>query len=96
MNEENKKEVLDDISKFKSIVSLKNLDSGKLLISSLEKEVAGGIERIVANYKTMGHIELVANISKIEANLTLLKVMKYADKNLEMAQEEYTNLLTKV
>lgn len=86
-------EVQDDISKYKSIVSLQNLDGGKLLVDSLEKSVSGGVENILAAYKTVQHTELIALISKLDANLSLLKVLTRADANLALAQEEYRRIL---
>ena len=93
MNKYSVEEVSEDIAKYKSISSLCNLDGGKILIDSLESDVRSSIENIISGYKKLNHIEIIALVAKLEANLNLLKVLTRADKNLEFAQEEYKKML---
>ena len=93
MNNEFVKEVESDIDKYKSISSLKNLDGGKLLVRSLESDVASSVNILLGSYKSANHVELLSIIAKLDSNLSLLRVLVNSDKNLELATEELTRIL---
>lgn len=91
--DEQKKEIEEDIGQYKSIESLANLEGGKILITSLGKDIVSGIEIILSTYKQASHIELLAVIAKLQSDLGIYRVLKRAGRNKKMAQEELQKLL---
>ncbi len=88
-----KKEIQQDIEKYASINALAGLEGGKILVKSLKSDVLSSINFLTGNYKTVPEIELRASIAKLEANLSLYRVITRAEKNKLMAIEELENIL---
>lgn len=86
-------EVQDDIKLFASIEALGNLEGGKKLIDTLEKDVVSSVDTLVSMYKTAQDIEIRTVIAELSSKLSLLRVLNRSGKNKEMAQDELKKIL---
>ena len=86
-------EVQDDIKLFSSIEALGNLEGGKKLIDTLEKDVVSSVDTLVSMYKTAQDIEIRTVIAELSSKLSLLRVLNRSGKNKEMAQDELKKIL---
>jgi hypothetical protein len=86
-------EVQDDIKLFASIEALGNLEGGKKLIDTLEKDVVSSVDTLVSTYKTAQDIEIRTVIAELSSKLSLLRVLNRSGKNKEMAQDELKKIL---
>ena len=69
--------------KFLAIKLLAETDGGKLITSSLLKDITASIERLSTDYKTATHIELVRHCADLNSRLSLYRVLTRAEKNLD-------------
>lgn len=82
-----KKEVLEDIKKYKAIQAILTQEGGEILINTAYKEVKNNIDVLANIYKTASHAELVTACATLKANLDLLRVFRNAKTNQELAEE---------
>jgi response regulator of citrate/malate metabolism len=92
MSDQAKKEILDDIDKFKSIEVLNHTDGGKILVNTIFKDVVNTVDTLAVIYKTATLPELQAHCASLQSNLALLKVFKNAKKQVELAEEALKSL----
>jgi hypothetical protein len=82
-----KKEVLDDIEKYKSIQAILNQEGGKILQDTAYRDVKNSIDILAQSYKTASHADLVTLCATLKASLDLLRVFRNAKTNQELAEE---------
>lgn len=82
-----KEEIIQDIGNYKALEVVANSDGGELLIQSLNKDIVNSIEWLVSNFKEATHNELVSHIAIIKSNMGILRTLKNAKTNVELAEE---------
>lgn len=87
-----KKEILDDIGKYKAIEALLNFEGGKLLVETAHKDIVNSMDLLASSYKTATHADLIALCANLKANLDMLRVFKNAKTNRELAEEALKSL----
>lgn len=93
MNEENK-ELLEDLGKYKALDSLRDSDGGKLVIETLRKSIASEVSALVFGYKEMPEMELRARLAKVSAYVPLVQTLLRAKTNKEDLEKELEQSLT--
>jgi hypothetical protein len=88
-----KEEIKKDIKKFASLDVVASTAGGKLLVSSLQKDITSCVDELSSKYKTASHIEIIAICAKLSEKITLLRVLNKAKKLKKIAQEELNFLL---
>jgi hypothetical protein len=88
-----KEEVKSDIQKFSAIEAVSNTAGGKIIITSLERDLTSVIDELSSKYKTATRDELVSICASLSAKLALLRAFKKAKKLKKLAQEELKFLL---
>jgi hypothetical protein len=81
------KEALSDIDKYQSLLTLKNVEGGKLLLDVLRKDAVTDVDSLLSKYKESSHIEIIGIISSLDAKLQILRLINRSKSNLEGAQE---------
>ena len=89
-----KDEVKTDIQKFSAIDAISNTIGGKIIITSLQKDVVFSIDELISKYKTISHIEMIALCARLSERITLLRVLNKAKKLKKLAQEEMKFLIS--
>ncbi len=89
------KAILEDISKFESLSTLKNLEGGKSLILLLRTDVAAAVDTLASSYQKASDVELRGMCARLEARLGVLRLIMRAKKNKELT-DEYLDELLKV
>lgn len=89
-----KEEIKKDIKRFSSISAILGTDGGKLLVSSLQKDIISSIDELIGKYKTSTHTEIIANCARLSERLTLLRTLNRAKKNKKLATEELSFVLS--
>ncbi|MCG3219606.1 MAG: hypothetical protein KAR35_11380 [Candidatus Heimdallarchaeota archaeon] len=87
MNKEEKKEIQDDISRFRSIETMANSNGGKIILKEIKSDVVSTIDQLSTRYGELTHIELIALCAGLKEKLTMMRVMKNAKENKAMAIE---------
>lgn len=82
----NKKEVEEDIGKYKALQVVVESEGGEILIQSLNKDIINTIDWLSSNYKTASHSDLIARCALISSHLGVLRTLKNASKNIELAE----------
>jgi hypothetical protein len=88
-----KEEVKKDIKKYSAIDAVSSTPGGKVLVTSLKKDITSTIDELTSKYKTSSHIEMIALCATLHARLTLLRVLNRAKKVKKLAQEELEFIL---
>lgn len=83
-----KDEVKKDVQKFSAIDAIKDTIGGKIIITSLQKDVVSSVDELMSKYKTLNHIEMIALCARLAERLTLLRVLNKAKNLKRLAQEE--------
>lgn len=78
--------ILDDLETYASLESLQNTEGGKLLIKTLTADVYATIDALAMSYKKATHAELQALCATLQVNLDVLRSIKNARKNKELAR----------
>jgi len=86
-------EVKKDIKKYSAIDAISNSEGGKIVISSLQKDVVSVIDEMISKYKVASHTELISLCATLSARLTLLRVLNRSKKLKKVALEELDFLL---
>src|ERR1035437_3447150 len=89
----NKELVQDDIGKASALEAVKNSEGGKILLSSLQKDILFCIDKITHDYPTLSHIDLIANCAKFSERLSLFRAILRSSKNKKLSLEELDALL---
>lgn len=97
--EENKKldtpeiqEVKDDLGKFKALAALSNQEGGKILLEAQKSAITDSIELIMSLFRGEEML-LRCAVAKLIANLDLYRVLKRAEQNAKLTEEELSRLL---
>lgn len=86
-------DVKKDIRKYSSIDAVSNSEGGKIVVSSLQKDIVSVIDDLASKYKTSSHVELIALCATLQARLALLRVLVRSRKLKKIALEELDFLL---
>lgn len=86
-------DVKKDIRKYSSIDAVSNSEGGKIVVSSLQKDIVSVIDDLASKYKTASHVELIALCATLQARLALLRVLVRSRKLKKIALEELDFLL---
>jgi hypothetical protein len=89
MNTEQVEDIKKDIKRYKSIVSVLNLEGGKLLLKTIKKDVQDDIEGVISLYGAP-ELELRAKVAKLKADLALLQVLTRSKSQLKLAMDALT------
>ena len=93
MKEQEKKEELvelvDELDKAKSFLILKESEAGKYVTETLKSEKEDIIAELLANYKTLSHIEMIAKIANLEAISDLLNRILDSEEKVKILKQEY-------
>lgn len=86
-----KKEIEDDISRFKAIKALGDQEGGKILIAALESDIRSNIDTITT---LAGEDEMKIRIAivSLKKNLELLNTLKKAESLLDIAMDALKNV----
>lgn len=87
MNEE-QKDLLEDLGKYKALDSLSDSEGGKIIIGTLRTSIASEVSVLVSGYKEMPEQELRARLAKISAYVPLVQSLVRAKVNKENLEEE--------
>lgn len=88
-----KEEIQKDIQKHSAIESMSKTEGGRLVISSLEKDILNTINIINSSFKTITHSELISLCAKMSEKTLLYKLMIGAEKKKNIALEDLHNFL---
>lgn len=80
-------EIKKDIKKYGAIAAIANTDGGKILISSLKKDIISSINELTSGYKILSHIEIIAICARLSERLAVLKTINNSTNNKKFAQE---------
>lgn len=86
-------EVSDDVKAYAEIESIGNMEGGKKLIVSLEKDVVNSVDILLSIYRTGEEMEIRATLAKLASDLALLRVLNRARENKELAEQELKRIL---
>lgn len=89
----NKEEVIKDIRKYSSLEAVSTTPGGKILVTSLKKDIAAVIDELTSKYKTSNHTEMIALCATLHARLSLLRVLNRSKRLKKLAQEELDLIL---
>ena len=89
-----KDEVKEDIKKYSAIDAVSSTPGGKIVVTSLKKDITSAIDELTSKYKTLNHTEMIALCATLHARLSLLRVLNRAKKLKKLAQEELEFILT--
>ena len=89
-----KDEVKEDIKKYSAIDAVSSTPGGKIVVTSLKKDIVTTIDELISKYKTSSHIEMLALCATLHARLSLLRVLNRSKKLKKLAQEELEFILT--
>ena len=84
-----KEDISDDIKKYSAIEAVGNTEGGRHLIAYLESGFISSLEELISKYKTAGAEELFPIIAGIDEKLNLLRTLKRASKNKDLALEAF-------
>lgn len=88
-----KKLIQKDIGNYASLEAVKNSEGGKLILTSLKKDVQSCLDEISSKYKTATHAELIATSAKLAERLTIYRMLTRSTKNKHLAQNQLDELL---
>jgi len=88
-----KEEVKTDIKKFSALEAVSNSEGGKILVTSLEKDITSSVDELSGKYKTATLNEMVALCARLSERLSMLRAIKGASKLKKLAKEELAFLL---
>lgn len=86
-------EIREDIKKYSAIEAVALSDGGKLIMTSLKKDIVSSVDKLCSDYKEASHTELIATISQMASKIALLRTFNRSSKNKKIAQEELELLL---
>ena len=89
----NADDIKKDIQKYSSIDAISNSQGGKIVVTSLRKDVVSTIDELISKYKTLSHTEMIALCATLHARLSLLRVLTRAKKLKKYAMEEMEFIL---
>lgn len=89
------KQIADDLSKVSAISALGDTEGGKVLITSLIKDVIDNVETLCAKNKELTMQEFVSICSDMKNKLDLVKVFKNSKKNKDYLKELYEEAILK-
>ncbi len=92
MSDLKKKEILDDIGKYKAIQAILNQEGGEILLNTAYKEVKNSVDIIAGSYKTASQAELVTLCATLKVNLDFLRIFRNSKTNQELAEEALKHL----
>jgi hypothetical protein len=87
MSNPRKKEILDDIWKYKAIQAILNQEGGEILLNSAYRDVKNSVDLLATSYKTASHADLITLCATLKVNLDLLRVFRNSKTNQELAEE---------
>ena len=87
-------EVEDDVAKYAKLESVALSEGGKLLMKGLKSDIGDSVAKLISNYKTLPHIELIATIAHLDAKFNIFKALSRSSKNKKLAKEALEQLLT--
>ena len=82
----NKEEIQEDIKKYSSLEAVGKSEGGQIILKDIKQDIVSTIDQL-ANYKELSHIELIALCAGLSEKLTMMKIMRNAKKNKDMAIE---------
>jgi hypothetical protein len=89
MNKEINNELVDELDKAKSFLILKDSEAGKYVTTTLVDEKEDIIAELLANYKTLSHIEIITKIANLEAISDLLNKILESEEKVKILKQEY-------
>lgn len=78
---------------FAALTKVGESADGSVLVTALRRQISSDIDSILANYKTASDIEIRANLSKVDSNLTILKALGRARENFNASDEYLKELM---
>ena len=89
-----KDEIKEDIKKYSAIDAVSSTPGGKIVVTSLKKDITSTIDELISKYKTSSHTDMIALCATLHARLSLLRVLNRSKKLKKLAQEELEFILT--
>lgn len=86
--EENEKEIEDELDKQKAYLIFANSEAGKYLIEETEKDKEDMLMELINSYQNLSHIEIITKISKLESKINFLNTLKEAGDKVKVLEEE--------
>jgi hypothetical protein len=83
----------NDIDKYAKLESLALSEGGVLLLDSLKSDVTNAVDTLIAKYKELSHIEMIAIIARLEARLSLYRSISRSSKNKKMAKDALKEII---
>jgi hypothetical protein len=75
-------DMLEDLGKLASIEALSRSEGGKILVSSLVKDIVGSVDILCAKYSLLTIQEFVSVCADMKSKIDLLRVVSRAKKNV--------------
>jgi len=85
--EKQQEEVKEELSTYKKLSALKDSEGGKILITSIRRDIESTITTLTASYLELDEVRLKALCAKLDTDSSMLMVLLNADKNKEQAKE---------
>ena len=82
----NKEEIQEDIKKYSSLEAVGKSEGGQIILKDIKSDIVSTIDQL-AKYGELSHIELIALCAGLSEKLTMMKIMRNAKKNKDMAIE---------
>lgn len=89
----NKKEIINDLDRLKSINVMSSSEGGQLMIKSIRKEVVNSLDKLAYNYNSLTHIEMLAECANLRARLEMLRLFEASKANQLIAEEDLAQII---
>lgn len=89
----NVKLIADELDRVSAISAIADMEGGKLLISQLIKDIVDTIDTLSTKYKTLTTQEFIGHCAGMESKLSLVRTLKKARKNKDIAQADLAEAL---
>lgn len=89
----NVKIIADELDRVSAISAVADMEGGKMLIKELMSDVVYSVDTLSSKYKTLTLQEFIGLCSDIETKLALVRTLKKAHKNKEIAQADLESAL---
>jgi len=87
------RDVASDIDRYGDLAGFTSSEAGQIIVAALTVDVASAMSTITSGYKTMPEIELRAVAATLETRIGLLRMLKNAATNLELAEAALAELI---
>lgn len=89
----NVKLIADELDRVAAISAIADMEGGKLLISQLISEIVSSIDTLSTKYRTLTIQEFIGHCADMESKLSLVRTLKKARKNKDIAETDLAEAL---